>query len=94
MASDGLCFVCRNTMVSNDSGICSIEFVGDALFEPGRYATHFHCAQGLRHVWLERAPDGSLRDTGYVSLPVVLLPWYKRVLMGFFAWGVAKCGRR
>ena len=92
MASDGLCFVCRQPIVNNDVGIRSIEFVGDAIFERGRYATHMHCAQGLRYAWLERAPDESLQRTLYLSAPTLRLPWYKRVLVSFFAWGLTKLG--
>ena len=93
MASDGVCFVCRNPIAHNE-GVHSIEFVGDTLFEPGRYATHMHCAQGLRHAWLKRALDGSLIKTGYTSAPSLRLPWYKRVLGRFFAWGHDWASRR
>lgn len=89
MHSAGLCFVCRTSLAADDRGIQSIEFVGDAHNEPGRYAAHGSCAMGLRHQWLTRNKEGQL---------VPLTPknaqktpsWYNRLITRFFAWGTAK----
>ena len=89
MPSDGLCFVCRAPITSDDRGMCSVEFVGDAQYEPGRYATHGGCAVGLRHKWLTYNKAGQL-----VSMTPKNAPkqpsWHKRLITCFFAWGATK----
>ena len=86
MPSDGLCFVCRAPIVANDRGMRSVEFVGDAQFEYGRYATHGDCAIGLRHQWLRRGADGTLVRLTPKNAPP-RPPWYLRLVARFFAWG-------
>ena len=88
MSSDGLCFVCRAPMTFNDTGNRSVEFVGDAQFEAGRYAAHIGCCTGLRHQWITRAADGSLVPLTPRNAPP-RAPWYQRLIARFFAWGTA-----
>ena len=88
MASDGLCFVCRVPMTSNDMGNRSVQFVGDAQFEHGRYAAHMGCCTGLRHQWLTRAPYGMLVPLTPKNAPP-RPPWYLRLVARFFAWGAS-----
>ena len=88
MPSDGLCFVCRTPMAYNDKGNSSVEFVGDAQFEHGRYATHGGCAIGLRHQWLTRGGDWTLVPLTPKNAPA-RPPWYQRLIARFFAWGAA-----
>lgn len=89
MPSDGLCFVCRGPMAPNDLGMRSVEFIGDAIFEAGRYATHGNCATGLRHHWLTRDHEGHLVPLTRRNAPPPP-PWYQRLITRFFAWGVTK----
>lgn len=89
MPSDGLCFVCRSPITANDMGNRSVEFIGDAQFEHGRYATHGDCAIGLRHQWLTRGADGGFVPLTPQNAPP-RPPWYRRVIAKFFAWGATK----
>lgn len=89
MPSDGLCFVCHTSVASDDRGIRSIEFVGDAQHEAGRYPAHGGCTIGLRHRWLTRNKEGQLVPVTSKNAPKQL-PWYNRLVARFFAWGAAK----
>lgn len=89
MSSDGLCFVCRTSVASDDRGMRSIEFVGDAQYEPGRYASHGECAVGLRHKWLTRNKEGQLVPVTPKNAPK-RPSWHKRLFTRFFAWGALK----
>ena len=89
MASDGLCFVCRTSMTNNDNGIASIEFIGDAMFASGRYATHAVCASGLRYQWLTRDSHGILVPLTPKNAPKPM-SWYRKIVVRFFAWGATK----
>ena len=89
MSSDGLCFVCRTPLVSDDRGMSSVEFVGDAHYEPGRYASHGECTVGLRHKWLTRNKEGQLVPLTLKNAPKPP-SWYIRRIACFFAWGAAK----
>ena len=89
MPSDGLCFVCHSTIAANDESMRSVEFVGDAQHEYGRYAVHGSCGIGLRHQWLTRSADGQLVPLTPKNAPG-RKAWYHRVLSRFFAWGAAK----
>lgn len=89
MPSDGLCFVCHSLIAPNDESMRSIEFVGDAQHEYGRYAVHGSCGTGLRHQWLTRAVDGRLVPLTPKTMPKPP-PWYRRLMARFFACGAAK----
>ena len=89
MPSDGLCFVCRTSIANNDMGMRSVEFVGDAQYEHGRYAAHMECTAGLRHLWLTRNRNGQLVPLASRNAPRSL-PWHSRLAARFFAWGMAK----
>ena len=89
MPSAGLCFVCRDVIQQNDTGMRSIEFIGDAVDEPGRYAAHMACTIGLRHQWLTRDMHGILVPLTPKNAPRPL-PWYRKIVAHFFAWGAAK----
>lgn len=89
MPSDGLCFVCRIPLASDDRGMRSIEFVGDAHHEPGRYPAHGGCTIGLRYRWLTRNKDGQLVPVTSRDAPK-RPSWYNRIIARFFAWGATK----
>lgn len=89
MSSDGLCFVCRTPIASDDRGMRSVEFIGDEHNESGRYAAHMECTTGLRHQWLTRNKDGQLVPLTRKNAPKPL-SWRKKLMARFFAWGAAK----
>ena len=89
MSSDGRCFVCREHIQQNDLGMRSVEFIGDSTFEPGRYAAHMACTTGLRHQWLTRDIHGTLVPLTPKNAPKPL-PWYRKIVARFFAWGATK----
>ena len=76
-------------IAADDYGIQSIEFVGDAQDEIGRYATHAGCAIGLRHQWLIRNTEGQLVP---LTSKNARKPrsWANRLISRFFAWGATK----
>lgn len=89
MPSVGLCFVCHTPITSDDRGVRSVEFIGDAQSEMGRYAAHMDCTTGLRHQWLTRDKKGQLVPLTCKNAPKPL-SWHKKIMARFFAWGTAK----
>ncbi len=88
-AAKGLCFVCRTPMAPNGD-IASVQFIGDAESERGRWPTHFECATDLKRKWLTRDAQGNLCG---VDAHTEKMAWPLRLLAWFFAWG-AKAFRK